>query len=528
MRKNKFLTIFTVCILFTIPIVKFSVAQPSTYVGVEEGDEYTWKMNFDINGVDQLVNNIRQVLVNQTDNISTIDLYGFESLNISESIEYAINTALNKTLPSGWESKNISSLIKEIFPLSVGLFNLNFSAFIDFVINGLNIIMPSGWKNFTLQELAYYALPPGWENKTLLDIIQGFLPIFIPEGFSINFLSVDLLLSLFIPENNLQYSIADLFALLSPEIINLNISTAIDTLTLHLDNIMPVGWDSLNFTSFIEDLVGQSLINISGSEVASTNISTLIGLLIHDLVEPNILYILNNSLGLLPLGWETLTISELIQLYMNNLILMYDNTIATKWNSLRSLIKNTGFISNEIGLKARVENIGTEEFLSLSGLRGVPINLTLSISLNMINWIPFSTILNSFGINLSFFTAIPMLVDRSTYPNNLIALIDQMPFTGGLIIANNSSFELNSQDIIIPVAEDPNGIVISAEWTDIGLLKSATIETSGITAFSIELEIGKPESLEDIPGYEISFILGTTFFMIIGVIIIVKKKKIRS
>ena len=121
MRKNKFFTIFTICILFTIPIVKFSLAQPSTYVGVEEGDEYAWKMNFDINGVDQLVNNTRQVMVDQIDNISTIDLYGFESLTILESIEYVIDTALNMALPSGWEGKNISSIITEIFPPSLGV-----------------------------------------------------------------------------------------------------------------------------------------------------------------------------------------------------------------------------------------------------------------------------------------------------------------------------------------------------------------------------------------------------------------------
>jgi len=628
MKKIKILTICTICILITIPFVQFSNAQPSTYVGVEEGDEYTWKINFEIDGMDQLVNNTRQVLVDQINAISTIDLYGFESLTISESIEYVIDTALNMALPPGWEGKNISSIITDIFPPSLGLLNLNFSAFIDFVIDGLNSTMPSGWDNFTLQEIAYYALPsgwenhnitelvyvifnelnasiiqgrlpqgwqnltlielslytinelemlgilppewanititefvhsvidtidltgilpPGWENETLSDLIQEILLIVVPEGFSFNFYVeniVDYLLPLFIPETILQYSIEDLiafipseilnlnfsgiinqilsifslehfllysiddlfadlppeilqytiddlFALFPPEILNLNISAATDNLTLFLDTIMPAGWDSLSLSSLI-GVSTDMVIGMLNPVLATMNISAIIDLLINNFVEP----MLSAYIGpLLPLGWESLTILELIQYYMNNLLIFWDSMVVPQWNSLRTLIETVGFFSNEIGLKARVENIENEVSLSPGGPKGVPINLTLLISLDMVDWIPISTIVDSFGIDLSFFTTLPMLVDPSTYANDLIAFIDQMPFTGGLIIAKNYGLTSLSQNIAIPVAGDPNGIVISVEWNNKGLLKSATIEASGKTAFSLELEI-EPEPPE--------------------------------
>ncbi len=654
MKKNKIYLIFTICILFTIPIVKFSVAQPPTYVGVEEGDEYIWKINIDIDGVDQLVNNTRQFLVDQRDNISTIDLNGFESLNISESIEIIIDTALNMTFPPGWESKNISSLIKELFQTyGGGAFNLNFSAFFDYVIDGLNSIMPSGWENFTLQELVYSALPtgwenhnitelvysiinelntsliqgrlpqgwenltllelglytinellmlppgwenltitefvysaidmlgilpPGWENETISDLIQGFLLSVIPEGFSFNFLlesldfllpllipdfqysidqlfaltfppeilnlnvstvfegllslfipggilqySIDDLFALLIPPEFLNYSIDDLFALLPPEILNLNISAVIDSLAFFLDSILPPGWDSQSLTSLIYDLV-DLFIGMLDPGVASMEISTLIELLIDDFIVPYMYYPLSAYIGPLPLGWESLTISELLWIYMDNYILSWDNTIIAQWTSLRSLIESSGILSNEMGLKARVNDIKDEVLLSPGGPRGVPINMTLFFSLDMENWVPIPEILDSFGINLSFFTALPMLVDPSTYSNELIAFIDQMPFTGGLIIANNYGLELNTQDIVIPITGDPNGIVISAEWTNQGLLKSASIEVSGITAFSIELVIEQPGGgAQEIPGYNLYFLL--ILFPVITAFLIRKRLK---
>ncbi len=580
MKKNKIFTIFTIFILFTIPVVNFSVAQPSTYVGVEEGDEYTWKIDFDIDGIDQLVNNTRQLIVDYS--MSTPDLFGFESLTISESIEYAIETALNMIFSPGWESMNISSLFEEFIQTSVDMVfpgilpanwgDLNFSAFFDYVIDGINSTMSLGWENYTLQELTDYILPSGWENLTLLDLgfyvineldtldilppgwenesisdlLEQIVLSVIPEGFSFNFIfgmvwdylllnisflqySIDDLFTPLIPPEILQYSIDDLFALIPPEILNSNNSDVIDSLTFFLDSILPPGWDSQSLTSLIDDLFDQLLIGILDPGVVSMNISTLIELLIENFVDPYLYSILSVYIGPLPLGWESLTISELLQLYVNNIIIpVWDNTVATQWNSLRSLIESSGFVSNEMGLKARVENIGNEASLSLGGPRGVSINLTIFISLDMVNWIPISTILNSFGIDLSFFTVLPILVDPSTYSNNLIALIDQMPFTGGLIIAKNYTLELYTQDIVIPINGDPNGIVISAEWTNQGLLKSATIEVSGITAFSIELEIEAPES-EEIPGYEIPYILGTSFFVIIGVILIkTKQKKIRA
>jgi len=672
MKKLRILVVLAISTLLLIPFGSFTRAQPSTYVGVQEGDVYTWKINFDVDGLDQLINNTRQLLVDRVNNMPPPDLFGFESLTISESIDQVIDTALNMIFPTGWENMNLSSVIEEIIHPFIG--DLNFSALIDYVVDGLNSIMPSGWENYNITELVYsimnelntsliqgplpqgwenynitelvYSimnelntshvqgrlpqgwenlplielglytineldilgilppgwenfsitefvyfaidtldiidiLPPGWENEELSDLLHEILLSVIPEGFSFNFLlenALDFLLPLLIPGGITQYSIDGLFALLPPEILNLNISTgieelfslflpgsfhqysidylfallpesilqysinelfallpaeilnlnfsaAIDLLTSYLNLLMPVGWESQSLNSLIEYFVDM-LIGMLDPGLASMDMSTIIESLIDNFVEPNLYYILSSYIGPLPLGWESLTISELLQLYSNNMILMWDLTVAAQWNSLRSSIEMAGFVYNEIKIKARVENIKNEISLYLGGPRGVPINLTLLISLDTVNWIPISTLLNSFGIDLSFFTGLPMLVDPSTYSNNLIAFIDQLPFTGGLIIGTNYSVEPLSQDIVLPITGDPNGIVISAEWTNKGVLKSVTIEASGITAFSIELEIEEPE---EIPGYEVPIILGTSFFVIIGVILIVKKKnKIRS
>ena len=72
MKKSKILVVIVFSVLLLIPFGSFTRAQPSTYVGVNEGDVYTWKVDVDVDGVDELVTNVGVLL----DDIQTYFLAG--------------------------------------------------------------------------------------------------------------------------------------------------------------------------------------------------------------------------------------------------------------------------------------------------------------------------------------------------------------------------------------------------------------------------------------------------------------------
>jgi len=78
MKKNKILGILLLTILFLLPFGNYANAQVPDYVGVEEGEQYTWNVEVNFEFVDDLLDNVRDVIVDLQTNL---DLDGLELLS---------------------------------------------------------------------------------------------------------------------------------------------------------------------------------------------------------------------------------------------------------------------------------------------------------------------------------------------------------------------------------------------------------------------------------------------------------------
>jgi len=123
MRKNKFFAILLVPLLFLLPFGNFAKAQVPSYVGIAEEGDYTWKAEANFAGVNQLLGNVRDVLVEQQENLPSLDLFGLEDLTIDEIIAQIADVYLSHILPVGWQGLNISTLIEETIEDYIETFN---------------------------------------------------------------------------------------------------------------------------------------------------------------------------------------------------------------------------------------------------------------------------------------------------------------------------------------------------------------------------------------------------------------------
>ena len=216
MRKKTTISVFILSLLLFLSSGNVAKAQTPGYLGVAEGDEYSWKVDITFDGVDTLVNNIRDIMVDyQQNKLDELVLFGWEDLTINETIEDIAHTYLANILPTGWETYNISTLIEEFIKELVENFNstifsgmipsnwesLNFSTFYDYMVDGIYASTGVNFEDNPYPELIelminefnssflFGLIPEGWED---MSIEQFFLSIFeivvpgIPESFMLN------------------------------------------------------------------------------------------------------------------------------------------------------------------------------------------------------------------------------------------------------------------------------------------------------------------------------------------------------
>ena len=200
------------------------------------------------------------------------------------------------------------------------------------------------------------------------------------------------------------------------------------------------------------------------------------------------------------------------------------------------IIQASGMLSYEIGIKMTIDNIGIIESVFPGGPEGVNLDVTLYYSLDFENWVDLSLLLAGldttfmtmpFGFMaavtlIDFFSGKTMIFDPSSYSNVNIALMDQLMYSGGLIVANNYNWASIQTEITIDTINDPNCIAASIAWNGNGILTSATIKASGAAVASITL-LGE-ETTPEIPGYEIPIILGISSVALIAIIYHLKRK----
>ncbi len=566
MKKVTLLTLFMVCTLFFLPFGRFSVAQSNGYVGVQEGSEYEWRININIDGLDNVVQNVEGLLTEIQSRISDYDFFGFGTMTIPEVMENISYTLLSSLLPSGWETLNISELLDETLDHFITNFNstflsgeipdnwqsLNYSTFVDAMINGLNETLPVGWEdqpipfmlNLALSELndtlLMGILPSGWYDMTLQEFFETLLIESFPsatESF-LTYLMMDQLLStayMMLPPGADTYTIGEFLPLMIPsEIWNANLSYMLDGLWYMINSTSPSGWDSLPISNYIDtlaDYLNYSLTSIDPSLEGATAL---------EILEWGIdmgLYYMNQSMptGMFPTDWMTMTIQELLNYELEQAKTLWTTMVLPEWESLMSTVETMGGFPSTIGVKIAIDQINPEIESTLGGQRATPIDMTLFISVDMETWTSLDDLFSGSGsLSLSDsnstttiimqtllnFTTNGYIVDPSTYSDQKIALLDQVVFTQGLIVANNYNWETITTEATIATTGHPEAIEVSANWNTIGLLNQASLSSDGVVAVSINLVTAGGE----IPGYEIATLLVVFPLTVIGIIYYIRKR----
>ena len=558
MRKDRISGILILFILFLLPFGINARAQAPDYVGVEVGDEYTWKVELNFGNVDDLLDNVRNLLVDWKANLPSIDLLGFETYTVADILELIATTYLNALLPSGWESLNITELVEFTIKDYIVQFNstllsgkipsnwlaLNFSDFYNLAVDGINTTLGTGWEDNPLPELylmminelnsSYFfgLIPANWEELTLLELYGSLMMEFAPP----------------IGESFALHMILDTMALdLPPEMVTSTISDMFVNITLM------GGLSGLNATTLFDDMFFGLNLTFPG-ELGSENMSNVIDFLS---------YMVNSTIGensTMPMGYDSLNATELLKYGIetsinmtgmppelqgltiidildsafNTTITTLDTTIIPEWDLMYASLQGMGMSSYEIGLRAVITSIGTEVAAFSGGPMGVPLGITYSVSMDFSTWMDMSDL---FGPGVSFSPLLlfsmlgigmpmpisipPYIVDPSTYSIAQTGLLDQVMFTGTLIVANNYDWTAMQTEITFTTTGNPDAIEISVEWNADGVLESADVKTDGSVVATITL-LGADEA--EIPGYEIPIILGFTGFTIIAIILYGKKK----
>lgn len=553
MRKKTTISVFLLSILFFLAFGNVAKAQTPSYLGVAEGDEYTWRVNVNFDGVDTFVNNIGDIMVDQQNKLDDLVLFGWEDLTINETIEEIAHAYLANILPTGWETYNLSTLVEETIKEYVEKFNstifsgmipnnwesLNFSTFYGYMVDGIYDSTGVDFEDnpipelyeMMINELNSFALfgliPEGWEDLTLEQFYLSLFEIVvpgIPESFALNMMIREAMEG-YLPPGLADLSVRELLnALYEP--MGLNATYIFEQLFFDLNSSLPSGMESAPMTVVIDYL------NFVINSTLSPGFDSLPVEELLDIATDQLVMMLA-----LPVELQGLTLVEIISLGFDQYILLYDSQVLPGWVQIKSMLQAAGLSSYEIGIKMTVDNIGIVESVFLGGPQGVNLNVTLYYSLDFENWVDLSLlftglvtaqmieveVIGIFGIIplLDFFTGDTIVFDPSSYSNDDIAIMDQLMYSGGLIVANNYEWASIQTDFTIETVMDPHCIDASLAWNSKGLLSATTIEASGDEVATITL-IGGDEG--EIPGYGIPIVFGLTTFTIIGVIIYMKRK----
>ena len=370
MRKNKILGILLFIIIFLLPFGNYANGQAPDYVGVEQDDQYTWKVEVNFEAVDDLIDNIRDVVVDLQTNI---DLGGLESLTVAEIYEEIAHTYLSNVLPVGWESYNISTLIPLVIEDYIVRFNstilsgiipsnwqaLNFSDFYDLVFDGLSNGLPPSWETNPLPELFemlinelnstifYGLIPTGWEDLTLEELLGTLMIAHAPDIFESVILQLMLenymLLGLtpemldYISTYTLSDLLNELVASFPPEITILNATELFDMIFFGLNQTMPGGMESESMSAVI-DFLNLAINSTLPPGYESLSVAELLQFAIDELVIMTI-----------PPEFYGKTIQEIVDSFLTEALYMFDNQIMPLWDEFRLNIEGLDLLSYEAG-----------------------------------------------------------------------------------------------------------------------------------------------------------------------------------
>jgi len=560
MKKSNIFVVLALSTILLIPFANIAKAQTPSYVGVNEGEVYTWKVDLEVDGIDEVMDNIGTLLDDIQDLIATLDLHGYENLTIPETMENISSTILNSILPSGWEGLNITDLLEAFISDFISDANstmfssnipgkwgsLNLTTFADYIVNGLNDTLPASWEvepipnlikialNHFNSSLLFGIVPDGWEGFTIGELINQIILDQVPEAYE-SFMLHTLLNEILkenIPNELQLLSIEDILSSVIPaSISSINVSSVLAM----LEYIIPPGMASVNMSVLFHEV----LLNVSSSlppQFIGVNMSTILSGLIDQLIT-------NYStmlVGFLPTNFDTLTIKELADFLITQAISGWDTNVIPGWESSKAALALIPFL----GFRVEITDIGTEVEAYPGGPSGVPINMTFFGSLDTNNWTDLADLTDLFGedagglmtsqedTSIDVTSIISMLlfnftayhssyiVDPTSYSDPVRAFGEQGLLTGGLIVANNYDWLTVDTSFTIPVGINPNGFEGSAEWNSDGVLSLFSLDANGVNVITLSF-LG---SSDEIPGFEVGIILVLAPITILGLIYYMKKK----
>lgn len=568
MKKVKILTVFMVVAITLIPFATVSRAA-NGYVGVTQGSEYEWRIDLNLEGVNNVMHNVEGLLTEIQTRISELDLFGLESKTLPEAMENISHTLLNTILPLGWEVLNISELLEETVEKFVEDFNstflagnipgiwrtLNYSTFMDYAIDGLNsTLLPifPGWEDHPIPHLITLAInefnntilfgliPDVWEQLTLDSFFESIITEAFPlatESF-LTYVMMDQLLSTLymeweIPPELEGEEIRDLFPFMMPtEVFDKNLSTILNGLWYGINNTSPPGWESDSIIELLDyqaDWMNDNLTLIYPM-LDGANMSAILKWGIDMMM-----YSVNYSMpqDLFPPNWVNLTIQELAIFLVEQGKTQFTTSFLPQWDAMYEAIDALGApIPTTLGIKVVIDNIGAEATSTLGGQRATEIEMTLFISIDMQTWMDFEELIGnlipteeeeSYIMPLEFLLNLTMegyIVDPSSYSDPNIALLDQAVFTQCLIVATNYDWSTITTETTISAGGITDAFELSASWNSLGLLSKASLSSEGVTAISISLVTDD----EIIPGYEITTLMIVMPLTVIGIIYYIRKR----
>ena len=569
MKKVKILTVFMVVAITLIPFATFSRAA-NGYVGVTQGSEYEWRIDLNLEGINNTLHNVEGLMTDIQTKISELDLFGLESKTLPEAMENISHTLLNTILPLGWEVLNISELLEETVEKFVEDFNstflagkipgnwktLNYSTFMDYAIEGLNSTLPLGWEDHPIQHLIPLAInefnntilfgliPDVWEQLTLDIFFESIITEAFPlatESF-LTYLMMDQLLSTLYMEfpGSEGQVIKDLFPFMMPPVVfNTNLSTILDGLWYGINNTSPPGWESDSIIELLDyqaDWMNDNL-TLMDPMLDGANMSAILKWGIDMMM-----YYANYSMppDMFPPNWVNMTIQELAIFLVEQGKTQFTTSVLPQWDAMYETIDTLGAtIPTTLGIKVAIDNIGAEATSTLGGQRATEIEMTLFISIDMQTWMDFEELIGNLTSTLSLadpppeeeFYIVPLafllnltmegyIVDPSSYSDPKIALLDQAVFTQCLIVATNYDWSTITTEATISAGGITDAFELSASWNSLGLLSKASLSSEGVTAISISLVTDD----EIIPGYEITTLMIVMPLTVIGIIYYIRKR----
>ncbi|TFF87694.1 MAG: hypothetical protein EU548_09925 [Promethearchaeota archaeon] len=584
MKKYKFLPLVLLCFLFlSIPLAGTVKAQTTpSYVGINEGDQYTWSMKMSQAGLNQFMADIESM---KDDFKTSLGTYG--SLTFPNMMESIIKDAINNfgLLPSGWTELNITELFEGTIDHYIEILNysllnippdwksLNITSFKDVIIEGFNStypgfeemnfyevldlifselasagleILPSGWQDYKLIDFIQWELnnflndtilfgmiPDGWETFNMSQFMGGIIPglksefidfiIYIAQSFD----DVPMMLNL----TMYNYLSLGLNETMPEEYLDYNLYQFVNMSMMMANEstgMIPDGYETLDISSLLDEVL--FYLNNSGMApgILDYNMSYFI-----DMAK----YGINMSL---PSEISDLNMDELIDIMISEMVSGVNSSgiyeVIPNWNLIpvNQLIDEL-YDLLESGYDGMVNYLDVSGFFVGFRLRFNITDISSEQSYGDLNYVLVNFSLE-YDPGIGQFTQIPpdsiddflpfyplAIIDPSSIPDPIKGLAEQAKHSFCLFIAKTfDTSKITFKDMTLDLSPF-SSLDIHMNWNSDGVLMNAKVDYGGQNLASVQEAAVIPPS--GIPGFSILSIIGFSIVGLIGVIYSVKKKR---